>query len=176
MGLTSTPIGELVFDDCRLGQDTLLGKEGAGFMMLQSILEWERVLLVASHVGTMGRVLAETVQHARRRRQSGQPILKHQQVGARLADARADLEASRLLTYHAAWLKRGGRSAPLEAALAKLFASESYVRSSLAALQLHGAMGYATEAGVEGQVRDALASTIYGGTSEVLRNLIASML
>ncbi len=176
MGLNSAPLGELVLDSCRLQEDALLGQEGAGGMMFQSILEWERVLLVAAHSGTMGRVLEETVRHARRRRQFGKPLLQHQQVGARLADARADLEASRLLTYHAAWCKRRGRTAPLEAALAKLFASESYVRASLSALQLHGAMGYATETGVEGQVRDALASTIYGGTSEVLRNLIASML
>ena len=176
MGLNSAPLGELVLDGCRLQEDALLGNEGAGGMMFQSILEWERVLLVAAHTGTMGRVLQQTVSHARRRRQFGKPLLQHQQVGARLADARADLEASRLLTYHAAWCKRRGRTAPLEAALAKLFASESYVRASLSALQLHGAMGYATETGIEGQVRDALASTIYGGTSEVLRNLIAAML
>ena len=176
MGLATAPLGELVLDECRLPEGALLGSEGAGGMMLQAMLEWERVALAACHVGTMDRVLHETVRHARRRRQFGKPILQHQQVGARLADARAELEASRLLVYHAAWLKRSGRSAPLEAALAKLFTSEAYTRSCLGALQLRGAYGYMVEQGVEGQVRDALASTIYAGTSEVLRNLIASLL
>jgi alkylation response protein AidB-like acyl-CoA dehydrogenase len=176
MGLDSAPLGELILDECRLPGEALLGTEGAGGMMLQALLEWERIALAACHVGTMDRVLEETVRHTRRRRQFGKPLLQHQQVGARLADVRAELEASRLLVYHAAWCKRGGRSAPLEAALAKLFTSEAYVRSSMGALQLRGAYGYMVEEGVEGQVRDALASTIYAGTSEVLRNLVAALL
>lgn len=176
MGLNSAPLGEVVLDECPLPAEALVGKHGAGGMMFQAVLEWERVAVAACHVGTMERVLAETIKHTRRRKQFGQAIIRHQQVGARLADAYADLQSSRLLLYHAAWQKRGGRSAPLEAALVKLVTSESYVRASLSALQLRGAAGYMTEAGTEGQVRDALASTLYSGTSEMLRNLIVSLI
>lgn len=176
MGLDSSPMAELVLDGCQVPAQARLGPEGAGAMQLQAILEWERILLMATHVGTMERVLQETLRQVRQRRQGGRRLVEHQQVGSRLADAHAALQASRLLVYHAAYCKGGGRSAPLEAAVVKLFVGESYAKACLLALQLHGASGYMRELGLEGQVRDALAATLYAGTSEVQRNLIASLL
>jgi alkylation response protein AidB-like acyl-CoA dehydrogenase len=97
-------------------------------------------------------------------------------VADKLADMFVRLEAARLLIYRVAWLKQQGRSAPAEAAAAKLFTSEGWVRSSRDAIQVHGGLGYLKEAGIERDLRDALASTIYSGTSEIQRVILARML
>ena len=114
--------------------------------------------------------------YARSREQFGQPIGKFQGVSGKLADMYVRLEAARSLIYRVAWLKQQGRSAPAEAAAAKLFISEAWVRSSQDAIQIHGAYGYMKEAGIERDLRDAVAGPIYSGTSEIQRVVIARML
>jgi alkylation response protein AidB-like acyl-CoA dehydrogenase len=144
--------------------------------IFSSSMEWERSCLFASAVGAMRRQLDACVAYARSREQFGQPIGKFQAVAGKLADMYVRLEAAKLLLYRVAWLKQEGKSAPAEAAAAKLFTSEAWVQSSRDAIQAHGAWGYLKEAGIERDLRDAIASTIYSGTSEIQRVIVARML
>jgi alkylation response protein AidB-like acyl-CoA dehydrogenase len=176
MGLRTSPMGEVALTDCLVPADDRLGPEGAGMAVFNSSMEWERSCLFASAVGAMRRQLDACVRYARTREQFGQPIGKFQGVAGKVADMYVRLEAARLLIYRVAWLKQQGRSAPAEAAAAKLFTSEAWVRSSEDAIQTHGGLGYMKEAGIERDLRDAVAGTIYSGTSEIQRVLLARML
>jgi alkylation response protein AidB-like acyl-CoA dehydrogenase len=176
MGLRTSPMGEIALTDCLVPVGNRLGPEGAGMAIFNSSMEWERSCLFASAVGAMRRQLDACVRYARSREQFGQPIGKFQGVAGKLADMYVRLEAARLLIYRVAWLKQQGRSAPAEAAAAKLFTSEAWVRSSQEAIQTHGGWGYLKEAGIERDLRDAIASTIYSGTSEIQRVVLARML
>jgi hypothetical protein len=139
-------------------------------------MAWERSCILASAVGAMQRQLEACVGYARTRRQFGQPIGKFQAVADKVADMYLRVEAARLLVYRAAWLGQQGGPALAEAAAAKLFASEAWVASSLDAIQVHGAYGYMKESGIERDLRDAVAGTIYSGTSEIQRVILARML
>lgn len=176
MGLRTSPTGEIALTDCIVPAANRLGPEGAGMAIFNASMEWERSCLFASAVGAMRRQLDACVAYARSREQFGQPIGRFQSVSAKLADMYVRLEAARLLIYRVAWLKQQGRSAPAEAAAAKLFTSEAWVRSSQDAIQTHGGLGYMKEAGIERDLRDAVASTIYSGTSEIQRVVLARML
>jgi len=176
MGLRTSPMGEVVLDDCAVPAGSRLGPEGAGMAIFNSSMTWERSCILASAVGVMQRQLESCAGYARERRQFGQPIGKFQAVAGKVADMYLRLEAARLLVYQAAWLGQQGRPAMAEAAAAKLFASEAWVASSLDAIQIHGAYGYMKESGVERDLRDAVASTIYSGTSEIQRVILARML
>jgi alkylation response protein AidB-like acyl-CoA dehydrogenase len=176
MGLRTSPMGEIALTDCLVPTENRLGPEGAGMAIFNSSMEWERSCLFASSVGAMRRQLDACVGYARSREQFGQPIGKFEAVAGKLADMYVRLEAARLLIYHVAWLKQQGRSAPAEAAAAKLFTSEAWVRSSQDAIQTHGAWGYLKDSGIERDLRDAVAGTIYSGTSEIQRVVLARML
>ncbi len=176
LGLRTSPMGEITLQDCVVPAESRLGPEGAGMAIFNSSMEWERSCLFASVAGAMRRQLEACVAYARSREQFGQPIGKFQGVSGKLADMYVRLEAARSLIYRCAWLKQQGRSAPAEAAAAKLFTSEAWVRSSQDAIQVHGAWGYMKDAGVERDLRDAVASTIYSGTSEIQRVVLARML
>ena len=177
MGLRTSPMGEITLHDCLVPAESRLGPEGAGMAIFNSSMEWERGCLFASVVGAMQRQLETCVEYrAGSREQFGQPIGKFQGVSGKLADMYVRLEAARSLIYRVAWLKQQGRSAPAEAAAAKLFTSEAWVHSSQDAIQIHGAFGYMKDAGIERDLRDAVASTIYSGTSEIQRVILARML
>jgi alkylation response protein AidB-like acyl-CoA dehydrogenase len=176
MGLRTSPMGEVTLHDCLVPAESRLGPEGAGMAIFNSSMEWERSCLFASVLGAMRRQLEACVGYARSREQFGQPIGKFQGVSDKLADMYVRVEAARSLIYRVAWLKEQGRSAPAEAAAAKLFTSEAWVRSSQDAIQVHGAWGYLKDAGIERDLRDAVAGTIYSGTSEIQRVVIGRML
>jgi alkylation response protein AidB-like acyl-CoA dehydrogenase len=176
MGLRTSPMGEVALHDCLVPVASRLGPEGAGTAIFNSSMEWERSCLFASVVGAMRRQLEACVAYARSREQFGQPIGKFQGVSGKLADMYVRLEAARSLIYRVASLKQQGKSAPAEAAAAKLFISEAWVRSSQEAIQVHGAWGYLKDAGIERDLRDAVAGTIYSGTSEIQRVVLARML
>jgi alkylation response protein AidB-like acyl-CoA dehydrogenase len=176
MGLRTSPMGEIALTDCVVAASSRLGPEGAGMAIFNSSMEWERSCLFASAVGAMRRQLDACVAYARSREQFGQPIGKFQSVSNKLADMYVRLEAARLLIYRVAWLKQQGKSAAAEAAAAKLFTSESWISSSQDAIQTHGAWGYLKDSGIERDLRDAVASTIYSGTSEIQRVILARML
>jgi L-prolyl-PCP dehydrogenase len=176
MGLRTSPMGEIVLDDCRVPAENRLGAEGAGMAIFNSSMAWERSCILASALGTMQRQLEACVEYARMRQQFGQSIGKFQAVSNKVADMYLRLEAARLLVYQAAWLGQQGKPVLAEAAAAKLFTSEAWIASSLDAIQLHGAYGYMKESGIERDMRDAVASTIYSGTSEIQRVILARML
>ncbi len=176
MGLRTAPMGELVFEDCFLPETQRLGPEGAGASIANHALEWDRCCILSSHLGTMERQLETAVDYARTREQFGQPIGKFQAVAHRLADMKLSLEASRLLLYKAGWLKAQGKPAMLEGSLAKLFISESLAKSSMDAIRVHGGVGYLTDKEIERDLRDAVGGTIYAGTSDIQRGIIAKFL
>jgi len=176
MGLKSAPIGQLRFKGCRIPLEARLGDEGTGRSIFAQVMEWERAFILATSLGAMQRTLEEVVHHARTRMSAGQPIAKHQLVASKLVDIKLRLETSRWLIYYAAWMKAAGHRIPLEASMAKLHTSEAWIQSCLDALQVYGGVGYLTERGIEQQLRDAIPSTLYSGTSEVQRGIIANWL
>ena len=169
-------MGGFVFDDCRVPESSRLGPEGAGLSLFNQTMEWERSFILASHVGAMARQLDEAVAYVNERVQFGRRIGGFQSVSNRIADMRLRLETSRLLLYKLAWMKGQGQAAPLEAAMAKLHLSESFLASSLDAVRTHGARGYLQDYGIERDLRDALGGILYAGTSDIQRNLIARLL
>lgn len=176
MGLRTTPVGELIFEDCFISEENRLGPEGAGASIFNSSQEWERTAILASQLGAMERQLEQAIKYANDRQQFGQSIGKFQSVSNRIADMKLRLETARLLTYKAAWLKSTGKPAMMDAALAKLYLSECFVESSLDAVRTYGGYGYMTEFEVERDFRDAVGGTLYGGTSDIQRNIIARLL
>ena len=176
MGLRTAPYAEVVLDDCEVPVTALMGKEGNGGTIFKHSMGWERSCILASHVGAMQRQLETCVEYAKTRHQFGQPIGKNQSVSGMIIDMKLRLETSRLLLYHAGWLRAQGREAVQEVALAKLHLSECFVQSSLQAIQIHGGYGYSTEFGIERDLRDALGGRIYSGTSEIQREIIARSL
>jgi alkylation response protein AidB-like acyl-CoA dehydrogenase len=177
MGLRTSPVGELVFEEALLSDDAVLGSVGGGAGVFGTAMDWERTLLVAAHVGTIERLLDTAVSYARTRRQFNHPIGKFQAVSHRIADMKVQLEAARLLTYRAASrLGSNSRSVSLDASITKLFVSESLVKAALDTIQLHGGYGFMVEVDVERALRDAVGSTLYSGTSELQRNIIGRWL
>ncbi len=176
MGLRTSPMSELVLQDCFVPEDARLGKEGAGVSVFNSSMEWERSCILAAHVGAMERQVEESVRYARERKQFGQPIGKFQSVSNRVADMKVRLETARLMLYKVAWLKKQGKSAVMEAAIAKLYLSEAFVRSSEDAMRIHGGYGYMKEFEIERDLRDALGGVFYSGTSDIQRQIIARLM
>lgn len=176
MGLRTAPMGELILQDCFVPEANRLGRENIGAQIFNSSMEWERACILGSHVGAMERQLEECVAYARTRKQFGKPIGKFQAISNRLAEMKVRLETARLLLYKTAWLKKAGKPAQMEAALAKLYLSEAFTASSLDAIRIHGGYGYTTEFEVERDLRDAIGGTIYSGTSDIQRNIIANYL
>lgn len=176
MGLRTVPIGEITLEDCFVAEDNLLGPAGAGVGLSSSFLEWERCCILASQLGAMERQVDECVAFSKKRKQFGQSIGKFQAISNRIVEMRLRLETCRLLLYKVAWLKSQGQSAMLEAALLKLHLSESFMESSLDAIRIHGGRGYLTEFEIERDLRDAVGGTIYAGTSDIQRNIVARIL
>ena len=176
MGLRTSPMGEVILEDCLVPAENRLGAEGAGSSIFNSSMEWERSCILGSHVGAMEHQLEGCIRYARERRQFGQPIGKFQAVANRIAEMKVRLETARLLLYKVAWLKQAGKPAIMEAALAKLYLSECFVQSSLDAVRTYGGYGYMTELEVERDLRDAIGGTLYSGTSDIQRMIIARWL
>jgi alkylation response protein AidB-like acyl-CoA dehydrogenase len=176
MGLRTSPMAELVLEDCYVPAENRLGKEGTGSRIFSDSMEWERACILGSHLGAMERLLERCIEHARERRQFGQPIGTFQSVSNRIVDMKVRLETARLLLYQVAWLKKMGRPAVMEAAMAKLYLSECFVQSGLDAVRSMGGYGYSTEYEVERDLRDAIGGTLYSGTSDIQRNIIARLL
>jgi len=169
-------MGELVMENCFIPEENRLGPEGAGSRIFNHSMEWERSCILASNLGAMERQLETSIQYARDRTQGGQPIGKYQSVANRIVDMKVRLETARLLLYKVAWLKKEGKSAVMEAAMAKLYLSEAFVSSGFDAIRTLGGYGYMTEFEVERDLRDAIGGTIYSGTSDIQRNIIARLL
>lgn len=176
MGLRTSPLGEIALDEVRIPASQRLGREGAGMLLFQESMEYERALIFASHLGAMQRIYERCRIHARERKQFGQSISKFAGVSDRLVRMRMDLELGRLLLHKIAVAKDQGSKAPMESAMAKLFISEAYLAAALDAIQIFGGYGYTVEYELEREQRDAVGSRIYSGTSDIQRKLIASYL
>jgi alkylation response protein AidB-like acyl-CoA dehydrogenase len=176
MGLRTSPMSEVVFENCVVPVGNRLGREGRGVAVFECSMEWERGCILANYLGLMRRQLEQCIEHVRNRRQFGKPIGKFQSVANRIVDMKVRLDACRPLVYRIGRLKRMNKPAVLESSIAKLFVSESLVKSCQDALQIFGGYGYMVDQGIERDLRDALGSTLYSGTSEIQRNLIANSL
>ena len=176
MGLRTSPMSEVVLESCEVPDEALLGKPGGGMVIFNTSMTWERGCILASTVGGMERQFERSLAYAQERKQFGQPIGSFQAVAHTLVDMKIRLETARLLLYRLGWLLDTDRPATLDSALVKLYLSECYVRSSLDALQVHGGYGYMTEYELEREVRDAIGSRLYSGTSEIQYNIAARSL
>ncbi|MFO7245728.1 MAG: acyl-CoA dehydrogenase family protein [Thermaerobacter sp.] len=176
MGLHASDTAELVFQQCRVPADHLLGERGQGFRIFLDALNGGRIGIGALSVGIAQACLERSLAYARQRRQFGRPIGSFQAIQVKLADMATQLEAARLMVYRAAWLRDQGRPHHREASMAKLFASELAVQAALDAVQIHGGYGYMREYEVERFLRDAKLMTIGEGTSEIQRLIIARSL
>jgi len=173
MGLRTSPMAEVILEDCKVNVENRLGKEGNGGTIFKHSMGWERSCILASSIGTMERQVENCIEYGNTRQQFGKPIGKFQSVANKIVDMKIRLETARLLLYRAGWLRTQGQEASQEVAMAKLYLSECFVQSSLDAIQVHGGYGYTTEFEIERDLRDSVAGRIYSGTSEIQREIIA---
>ncbi|WP_297406899.1 acyl-CoA dehydrogenase [uncultured Cetobacterium sp.] len=176
LGIKGSATCELIFENCRIPKDNLLGAIGKGFKIAMMTLDGGRIGIAAQALGIAGGALAETIKYVKERKQFGRAISQFQNTQFQLADMYAKVEASKNLVYKAAWKKENKENYSLEAATAKLFAAESAMEVTTKAVQLHGGYGYTREYPVERMMRDAKITEIYEGTSEVQRMVIAGSL
>jgi len=173
MGLRGSTTVSLVLDSCEVDETALLGEEGGGFRIAMMALDGGRIGIANQACGIAQAALDEARGYSRERTAFGSPIADLQAIQFKLADMATELEASRLLALRAAWLKESGRPFSKEASMAKLYASEAANRICFEALQIHGGYGYVKEFPIERHYRDVRVTTIYEGTSEVQRLVIA---
>ena len=176
MGIRSSPTMELVFENCRIPGDNLLGQEGQGFKVAMKTLDGGRIGIAAQALGIAQGALDAALAYTKEREQFNKPIAAFQGVSFQLADMATQIEAARLLIYNAAYRASAGLSYSQESAMAKLFASETAMRVTTQSVQLHGGYGYTREFPVERMMRDAKITEIYEGTSEVQRVVIGAAL
>ncbi|UOR11227.1 acyl-CoA dehydrogenase [Halobacillus amylolyticus] len=175
LGIRSSPTTELIFENCRIPKENLLGEEGQGFKIAMMTLDGGRNGIAAQALGIAQGALDESVNYAKEREQFGKPIAKHQGVSFKLADMATEIEAARLLTYQAAYLESEGQPYAKASAMAKLFAGDAAMRITVEAVQVHGGYGYTKDYPVERYMRDAKITQIYEGTNEIQRLVIGRM-
>ncbi|MGE5664240.1 MAG: acyl-CoA dehydrogenase family protein [Deltaproteobacteria bacterium] len=173
MGLKGSDTVSLAFDDCRIPKDSMLGAPGEGFRIAMSALDGGRIGISFQAIGIARAALETAVAYARERKQFGHPIAEFQAIQWMLADAATEIEAAQLLAFRAAALKEKGRPFTREASMAKVFATEAGNRACHKAVQVLGGYGYVRDYPVERHLRDIRVSTIYEGTSEIQRVVIA---
>jgi alkylation response protein AidB-like acyl-CoA dehydrogenase len=173
LGNHSSDTGELVFEDVRIPRGNLIGEEGKGFYYIMANFQDERLIAASLAVGAAQQALEDTLRYTRERRAFGKRLFDHQTVAHRLADMATELEAARQLTYYAAEVLQRGGDCSTEVSMAKLFAAEVANRVAYHCLQLHGGYGYIQEFPIERFFRDIRLSPIGGGTSEIMREIIA---
>jgi butyryl-CoA dehydrogenase len=174
-GIGSSPTLELIFDNCRVSEENLLGEEGEGFKIAMSALDGGRSGIAAQALGIAQGTLDATIAFAKDRKELGYPIGHRQAVAFKIADMANKIEAARLLTYQAAWRESIGLPYGKEAAFAQLFSSDTAVQVTIEALQIFGEYGYTKAYSVERFMRDAKVTQIYEGTNEIQRLVISRM-
>jgi alkylation response protein AidB-like acyl-CoA dehydrogenase len=173
LGLHASDTAELIFEDCRVPADQLLGERGQGFVQAMQVLEGGRIAMAAMAVGIGQAAVDAAVKYMKQRTAFGKTLAEFNGLQGMLADIATEVEVARLLTLRAAWLKDSGRPAMHAAAMAKVFASEAAMKAATKAVQVHGGAGYITEFPVERIFRDAKLTEIGEGTSEIQRMVIA---
>lgn len=173
LGMRSSDTAELIFDNVEVPAENLIGEEGQGFKQCMQILDGGRIAIAALSLGIGQGALDASIKYAKERKQFGKPLADFQGIQFKLSDMATELDAARLLTYKAAWLKDQGRDINLQAAMAKYYASEAATRATSEAIQIHGGYGFIKEFPVEKLYRDVKLMTIGEGTSEVQKMVIA---
>jgi alkylation response protein AidB-like acyl-CoA dehydrogenase len=176
LGLNTCPFCELEFRDCRVPKENIVGRPGAGFFILEHVMNYEILCIFMMMVGEMQERMERCIKHAKTRQAFGSPIGSNQYVAGKIVDQKLGLENSRKHLYDTATRFARGRSVTIEISMAKLITSEANVASALSAIQIFGARGYTREYGLEKGLRDAIGAPIYSGTNETQRVRIASML
>lgn len=176
LGIRSSPTTELIFENCRIPKENMLGEEGEGFKIAMTTLDGGRNGIAAQAVGIAQGALDAATDYAKEREQFGKPIARNQGISFKLADMATDVEASRLLTYQAAWLESKGLPYGKQSAMSKLFAGDAAMRITTEAVQVFGGYGYTKDYPVERYMRDAKITQIYEGTNEIQRLVIGRML
>lgn len=176
LGIRSSPTTEIIMENCRVPAENLLGEEGEGFKIAMKTLDGGRNGIAAQAVGIAQGALDAATDYAKERKQFGKPIGSMQGISFKLADMATKIEASRLLTYQAAWRESEGISYGKESAMSKLFAGDTAMEVTTEAVQVFGGYGYTKEYPVERFMRDAKITQIYEGTNEIQRLVIGKML
>ena len=176
MGIRSSPTLELVFENCRIAKENLLGEKDQGFRIAMKTLDGGRIGIAAQALGIAQGALDAAVAYSKERKQFDAPIASFQGVQFQLADMATQVEAARLVVYNAAYRASNGLGYSKESAMAKLFASETAMKVTTQAVQIHGGYGYTRDFPVERMMRDAKITEIYEGTSEIQRMVIGSLL
>ena len=176
LGMRASETASVVFEDCSVPQQNLLGNEGEGFLQAMKILDGGRISIAALSVGIAQGAYEAAVKYSKERQQFGKPIAEFQAIQFKLADMATQIEAARLLTWQAAYLKDNGKKTTKQSAMAKLYASEVAVRVSEESVQIHGGYGYTKDYPAEKYWRDSKLCTIGEGTSEIQRLVIAKQL
>ncbi|MGG1631033.1 acyl-CoA dehydrogenase [Rossellomorea sp. NRS-1567] len=175
LGIRSSPTTEIVFEDCRVPKENMLGNEGDGFKIAMMTLDGGRNGIAAQAVGIAQGALDASVEYAKEREQFGKPIAANQGISFKIADMATSIEASRLLTYQAAWLESEGLPYGKESAMSKLMAGDTAMKVTTEAVQIFGGYGYTKDYPVERYMRDAKITQIYEGTQEIQRLVISRM-
>ncbi|PLX44636.1 MAG: acyl-CoA dehydrogenase [Deltaproteobacteria bacterium] len=176
LGIRASSTAELLFEDCRIPKANLLGKEGDGFKIALTTLDGGRIGIAAQALGIAQGALNAAVAYSKERMQFGKPLAAFQAIQWKLAECATDIDAARLLTYRAAWMKDAGMRFGTQSAMAKLFAAETCMKATREAIQVFGGYGYVDEYPVERFYRDAKITEIYEGTSEVQKIVISRSL
>ncbi|WP_350019695.1 acyl-CoA dehydrogenase [Priestia flexa] len=176
LGIRSSPTTEIIFENCRVPKENLLGNEGDGFKIAMMTLDGGRNGIAAQAVGISQGALDAAVAYAKERHQFGKPIIAQQGIAFKLADMATSIEAARLLTYQAAWLEGEGLPYGKESAMSKLYAGDTAMKVTTEAVQVFGGYGYTKDYPVERYMRDAKITQIYEGTQEVQRLVISRYL
>jgi butyryl-CoA dehydrogenase len=176
LGIRSSPTTKIIFEDCRVPKENLLGNEGEGFKVAMMTLDGGRNGIAAQAVGIAQGALDAAVAYAKERQQFGKPIISQQGIAFKLADMATSIEAARLLTYQAAWLESQGLPYGKESAMSKLYAGDTAMKVTTEAVQVFGGYGYTKDYPVERFMRDAKITQIYEGTQEIQRLVISRYL
>ncbi|HEY5995898.1 MAG TPA: acyl-CoA dehydrogenase [Candidatus Deferrimicrobiaceae bacterium] len=174
MGIKASPTSSIIFEDVRVPAENMLGKVGDGFKVAMATLDGGRIGIASQALGIARAALEDALAYAKERRQFGQPIANFQAIQWMIADMATEIDAARLLTYRAAWLKDRKVRHSKESSMAKLYASEAAMRAAIKGIQIHGGYGYIKEYPAERHFRDAKITEIYEGTSEIQRLVIAA--
>ncbi len=173
LGINASGTAELVFEDARVPRENLLGKEGEGFKQMLTTLDGGRIGIASQAIGIGRAALQAAIEYSKTREQFGRPISSFQAIQWKVADIATQLDAAELLTLRAAWLEQNGRSYEKEAAMAKMYASDTAMWATVECLQILGGYGYCKEYPLERHLRDAKITQIYEGTNEIMRLVIA---
>ena len=173
MGLKTCIMSQLKFNNVYVPKENILNHLGSGATIFNNSMDWERIGIASLQVGIMQRLMEKTINFVKSKQSHGESLSKKQVIAHRISDIKVRLEACRMLTYKAAFGIENDKYNTLNASIAKLFVSESYTKTATEVMHVFGAKGYLSEYGIERNVRDALASTVYSGTSEIQRTIIS---